>query len=199
MKWEYKSKYTKVPFSLVGVLFLTVLFLFGCSLGGTSVSSPEIDLLEPLLETGFETTLLEEGWKRENLKGTGDKWARRTSIKRTGSASAGMENQFSGSQEDDWLITPGITVTENSELRFYRCSAWADLYHYNGVWVSTVDQDPDNFHELVELGEAPDGGWYFFSIDLSAYAGQTIYVAFVYKYTASVGDGFYIDDVEITQ
>ena len=67
------------------------------------------------------------------------------------------------------------------------------------MWVSTVDQNPANFNELVELGEAPDGGWYFFSIDLSAYAGQTIYVAFVYTYNDSVGDGFYIDDVEITQ
>ncbi|MFP4383542.1 MAG: choice-of-anchor J domain-containing protein, partial [Spirochaetia bacterium] len=127
------------------------------------------------------------------------KWARRTNIMRTGSASAGMENQFTGSQEDDWLITPGITVTENSELRFYRLSAWYDLYKYNGVWVSTDDQDPANFSELEELGEAPDDGWHFYSIDLSDYAGQTIYAAFVYTYTNSVGDSFYIDDVEITQ
>ena len=112
---------------------------------------------------------------------------------------SGTEAVLSGSAEDDWLITPGITVTENSELRFYRLSSFYSAYQYNGVHVSTVDQEPDNFSELEELGQAPDSGWQKFVIDLSGYAGQTIYLAFVYQYNTSAGDGFYIDDVEITQ
>jgi hypothetical protein len=37
--------------------------------------------------------------------------------------------------------------------------------------------------------------WYYVSIDLSAFAGQNIYVAF--KYTGQDGHGWYVDDIYI--
>jgi hypothetical protein len=38
--------------------------------------------------------------------------------------------------------------------------------------------------------------WYYVSIDLSAFAGQNIYVAF--KYTGQDGHGWYVDDIYIS-
>ncbi|GEM_PF-2376316 len=99
---------------------------------------------------------------------------------------------------DNWLITPAITLKNSSELTF-AIAAMDNTYpddHY-GVYISTTDTSPSSFTLLYEetIQPAPgkaitsgsfgkfgnakaQGTWRERTVDLSAYDGQTVYIAF---------------------
>ncbi|MDR0748609.1 MAG: choice-of-anchor J domain-containing protein [Tannerellaceae bacterium] len=100
---------------------------------------------------------------------------------------------------DNWLVTPAITLTEGNILRYYVNNIAPYPEHY-GVYISTSDDVPGTFEPLREqtLASPPaqpvvkpalktvkpgapqyaQGVWEERTIDLSAYAGQTVYLAF---------------------
>ena len=80
---------------------------------------------------------------------------------------------------DDWLITPMTNVAAGSNLSFWAKSYTADygLERFR-VGVSTTGMDPADF-TIISDGdyvEAPVEEWTEFVYDLSAYAGQSVYV-----------------------
>ena len=104
---------------------------------------------------------------------------------------------------DNWLISPAISLTNKNMLEYY-INAQSVAYpseHY-GVYISTTNKNLSSFTLLYEetltaspgnkvngnekesmfrSGDRPDyvqGAWYQRMIDLSAYAGQTVYIAF---------------------
>jgi M6 family metalloprotease-like protein len=102
---------------------------------------------------------------------------------------------------DNWLVTSAITLTNNNKLRYYvsaQDASWAAEKY--GVYISTSNTVPGTFTELfgeIMTGSpgmpvdnpAPgafrssgpqyvQGSWYERTIDLSAYNGQTVYIAF---------------------
>jgi hypothetical protein len=120
---------------------------------------------------------------------------------------------------NDWLITPEVTAADGMQISFMAKSITADygLERFN-VAVSTTGTDPGDF-TVISGGsyvEAPVD-WTPFSYDLSAYAGQNIYIgiqcvsndAFMFmiddlsvgmakdKSKAFVGYTVYLDDVEV--
>jgi len=80
---------------------------------------------------------------------------------------------------DDWLITPQISIGSNFEFSFFAKSV-TDQYGLERfrVKVSTTDTDINSFTTLSEGDylEAPTT-WTKYSYDMSAYFGQNIYVA----------------------
>ncbi len=102
----------------------------------------------------------------------------------------------SDAAQEGWLISPRISLNgvTTAELSFNTREAWAEDYTYEGVWVSTTGTNPSNFQEVWTQSNPMDS-WYYVSIDLSAFAGQNIYVAF--KYTGQDGHGWYVDDIYI--
>ena len=103
---------------------------------------------------------------------------------------------------DNWLVTPAITLTANNSLTYYVNAQDADYAaeHY-GVYISTTGNIvPNDFSLLFEetmtaspgkpvANPAPamfrsggpqyaQGTWYERTVDLSAYSGQTVYLAF---------------------
>ncbi len=80
---------------------------------------------------------------------------------------------------DDWIISPQITLGINSSITLW-VKSYTDLYGletYN-VLISTTDNNPASF--TVISGPAPLEApivWTEVSIDLSAYDGMTVYVA----------------------
>ena len=103
---------------------------------------------------------------------------------------------------DNWLVTPAITLTGNNKLSYYVNAQDADYAaeHY-GVYISTSSNIVPNdfsllFEETMKASPGkPDGNpvpgfsrsggpqylpgaWYERMIDLSAYEGQTVYLAF---------------------
>jgi len=103
---------------------------------------------------------------------------------------------------NNWLITPQIHIPEDSiepVLDYYVATyqLWPDHY---GVYVSTMGTATSDFTLLLQ--ETPPGGnsenqvWTYKSIDLSAYAGTDIYIAFRHFNSS---DNFWImlDDVRV--
>lgn len=100
---------------------------------------------------------------------------------------------------DRWLVTPQVTVpTTNPMLVFDIAgvnfgpeSPYAESLK---VMVSTTDNQKASFSVLEDLGNLSEGN-NTYGVDLSSYAGQSIYLAFA-CYTAD-GTYFYLDNVEV--
>lgn len=100
---------------------------------------------------------------------------------------------------DRWLVTPQITVPTSNPMLLFDImgvnygpeSPYAESLK---IMVSTTDNQKASFTVLNDLGNLPAGN-NTFAVDLSAYAGQQVYLAFA-CYTA---DGMYIflDNVEV--
>jgi len=85
-----------------------------------------------------------------------------------------------GQYNDDWLISPRITLGTNSSVRF-----WASTYQeYQGrserfqVLVSTGGTEPNEF-TLISEGDyiEPPLEWQEYTFDLNDYNGQSVYIA----------------------
>ncbi len=96
-----------------------------------------------------------------------------------------------GEVADNWLVSPQVTIepTRQEELiilQFYYAWTEPDYYVYHGLWVSLGSGDPadGDFFELTELAPDPEedpGYFYGYAYDISALAGHTFYLAFVYQ------------------
>lgn len=97
---------------------------------------------------------------------------------------------------DDWLFTPQLAATT-----FDTVSLWArsldDQYGLEDfeIGVSTTDTDPASFTILQVNNDAPVT-WTQYTVDISAYTGQSIYIAIhVFSYDVYA---FFMDDFEVT-
>ncbi|MBU46965.1 MAG: hypothetical protein CMD28_05995, partial [Flavobacteriales bacterium] len=89
---------------------------------------------------------------------------------------------------DDWMITPAISLTNNSlpkTLLFDVCSGDATVLDGIEIYVSTTGNTPTDFlattalYNSTGIGEPYMGqGWATREIDITAYSGQTISIAF---------------------
>lgn len=85
-------------------------------------------------------------------------------------------------RSDDWLVTPGISVSTGDILVFMEQGDdyWQDTLE---VWVTTTGQTPDDFLNngtRLDVFRMSLGVWGQKTYSLSAYAGQTIYIGFRY-------------------
>ncbi|MDR2928984.1 MAG: DUF2436 domain-containing protein [Cytophagaceae bacterium] len=117
----------------------------------------------------------------------------------SGAVAAGF-GQANGYPQEGWLVTPPITIPETGfyALRFWTMSNLPENMVYNGVWISTTDNNPESFTELYAL-TADDVTWDYKQIEqlLTAYSGQTVYIGF--KYTGQGGNSWFIDDISIAE
>lgn len=86
---------------------------------------------------------------------------------------------------NNFLVSPRVTLPENAVMLFY-ASAMDEAYpaeHFGVAISTTVNDDPLAFTLLQEWtlsakgDENRQGGWHRYSVDLSAYAGQEVYLA----------------------
>jgi hypothetical protein len=144
-----------------------------------------------LIEDFTGTTFPPAGWLAIN-NDTGTKnWVRNTGKFNSAPASASSSWESSTITNNDWLISPKVTVSTGDDLTFYHSSNGFDevlvvkvglTNDPNGAW-TTIDSLIDNTPSV----------WTFESYDLSAFNGQEVYIAFVNRGL----DQFtlYIDDV----
>jgi hypothetical protein len=124
----------------------------------------------------------------------------------TGSGAIYHADDNIASATSAWIVTAPYTVTAatNDYLGFwYNQDYTASYYNYSGVWVSTASGDPltnpVDFVELQEFNAAfgySEDTWTEYNLDLTAYVGQTVYIAF--KYTGDWEHRFYIDDFSMS-
>ena len=155
---------------------------------------------------GFEDINTLGCWMIHDADGDGNGWLRfgdgtqnygYASHYALGSASW---NQTAGPlTPDNWLMTPSFALPVNQQmhLKWYAKGQDANDYAENySVYVSTTGNNISDFTIAVYTGTTTSS-WIQHDVDLSAYAGSTIYIAFRHYNTT---DMFYllIDNVEIT-
>ena len=156
------------------------------------------------LNEGFEgTTFPPDDWTTIHVSGT-NAWARSTGTGNASSSAFAYRKDVSGGYED-YLITPKLVPQSGEELSFYLASQYA--YDYAGttltIEISTTTPDVSAFTNVLATYTSGSSGnfetsgssdWVSKTVDVSAYVGQEIYIAFHAKdigYNADVR----IDDV----
>ncbi len=101
---------------------------------------------------------------------------------------------------NDWIVKGPIYVADpNAAIAFYQSGYYVSMIMYHGIWISTEGPDPrvNNFTELVDLSSYVPGNMSWSLVgpltELGAYAGDTVYIAFVYH--GDYDDEWYIDNV----
>ncbi len=118
-----------------------------------------------------------------------------------GEYAAASYSWFNGSTltPDNWFITPALTVPDNALLH-WAIAAQRPNYsqeHYK-VFISTSGTDVADFTQLLhqETLPAQDITWKTRQYNISAYAGQDIYVAFVHTETTDLF-AIKLDDIRL--
>ena len=101
---------------------------------------------------------------------------------------------------DNYIVTPRLTATENARFSFKACDAdmpgiAPDPEHF-GVAVSTSgNTNPSDFTMVQEWNSV--GTYTEYSVDLSAYAGQQIYIAI--RHFNTTGETYFlcVDDIKV--
>ena len=101
-----------------------------------------------------------------------------------------------------WLIMPKFSIPTGGDfmLEFWSYIYDKKYFSYSGVWVSTTNDNPLSFTEILSLSGdmIPDEVWKRIEIPLKQYAGKEIYLAF--KYTNSGGQSGHmwsVDDINV--
>ncbi|MFC0343280.1 T9SS-dependent choice-of-anchor J family protein [Epilithonimonas hispanica] len=103
---------------------------------------------------------------------------------------------------DRWMVTPSITLPANSTIALEFFARSSDVSPYDDgvkVKISTTDTEKISFTNILEIDHAvnaPIADQTPYTVDLSDYAGQTIYLSWVNDYTN--GNVLSIDDINIT-
>ena len=149
-------------------------------------------------------------WTNIN-KGSGSTniWSRGTTA-HTGTGAAQMYTD-NNSQNNDWLISPKITLTGNERLRFWaqNYSATTSEVDEISIWISDgiitsidttnmgVYDSIQGFTQVFQTG-IPIGAWQQYEVNLSQYSGDR-YIAFVRRNEPNNGWYLRLDDVEISE
>jgi hypothetical protein len=137
------------------------------------------------------------GWSMFDLDGDENAWA----LSWFNNTPGGQYSAYHGwawSYQDGWLVTPQITMPEEGffYLTFWSLVGDAAYYHKNSVLVSTGSGNPgdDDFVEVWTTEDVVEN-WVQHFINLEAYAGQDVYIAF--RYEGEWAHYWVIDDVSL--
>ncbi|HPA34048.1 MAG TPA: S8 family serine peptidase, partial [Anaerolineaceae bacterium] len=177
-------------------IFGNIEFLTDSTFAG---GDPVVVLSQNFTEEAFPPT----GWAIYDID-TGDptpsNWMRDTA--QSSSAPASAKHNYDCTQEQEgWLVSPQIAIPADgiTGLSFNQRGNWVGDLFYHGIMVSTGSGDPvlGEFIELVQPPDPLEDAWSTTPVivDLSAYADQSIYVAF--KYMGDCADDWWVDDVEV--
>lgn len=153
-----------------------------------------------VLSESFDGTFPPAGWAVfDNGVGTNISWSQNTtSFAGAGSAYTNYDCSVTASSED-WLVTPLLAITAGNTIMSYYHQQ-PDGFDYGSLYevrISTTSQTATaSFTSIDTLTESQvPTSWGLYSVDLSAYIGQSIYIAFVH--TQNCGDDYYIDELLI--
>jgi hypothetical protein len=186
---------------LLCVLAVAILLLALPALAQKAESGPQPSA-DLLTESFTSATFPPTGWTSYDIDGGGTSWARNTTATyyHTSPASAG-HNYSSAGMQDGWLVTPSLTIpAAGASLTFWEYTNYpGDLYKHSVLVCSSSCLPPTSpFTGWTEIFTYPTAtaAWRQQTVDLTAYAGQAIYIAF--RYEGDYADGWYIDDVAVT-
>ncbi|MFP9113212.1 choice-of-anchor J domain-containing protein [Flavobacterium sp. RHBU_3] len=157
--------------------------------------------------SGTEGSAGPTGWYIKNVSGPVQYWIQgngstaQPAYSGTHAAYLNKENVASGTQSEDWLVTPLFTVPANAQLKFWSrltvngdqgtsykvmigtdiTQPFTDLQTWTELTLNTVQQEYEQ--KVVDIP--------------AAYNGQQVYVAFVMM--GDDGDRWLVDDVQVVE
>ena len=146
----------------------------------------------------FDTsTTLPTGWSVIN-NGDTNTWT--ISAPGTGTANSGTNVARiyrSTAAHDDYLITPQFTVTTgvSDYLTLWGKNRSATSAEYFDILLSITDNTATAFTTTIATAVTPTTSWGKFTYDLSAYNGQTVYIAF-HSTTTNLRQ-LYLDNISV--
>jgi len=156
--------------------------------------------VELLSEAFTATTFPPTGWAIYNYDAQSTNWVRDT-VQYSSVPASAKHNYGCSADQDGWIVTPQVSVPASgiTVLKFNQRGDYTGDLEYHGILVSTGSGDPADglFVEIAQPATPPEDAWTTtpISFDLSAYAGQSIYIAF--NYTGNCADAWWIDDVQV--
>ncbi|AUR47189.1 hemagglutinin A [Porphyromonas gingivalis] len=186
--------------------------------------APASDKRTYVLNESFDTQTLPNGWTMIDADGDGHNWLSTINVYNTAThtgdgamfskswtASGGAKIDLS---PDNYLVTPKFTVPENGKLSYWVSSQEPWTNEHYGVFLSTTGNEAANFTiKLLEetLGSGKPAPMNLVksegvkapapyqerTIDLSAYAGQQVYLAFRHFGCTGIFR-LYLDDVAVS-
>lgn len=153
-----------------------------------------------VLTENFDGTFPPAGWTTfDNGVGTAVNWVQSaTSFAGAGAAFSNYDCSVATNSED-WMVSPLVAITAgNSTLSYYHRQTFATAYgSIYEVRISTTSQtNMASFTSVDLLTEAQVPLTYgIHGVNLSAYVGQSVYIAFVH--TQNCGDDYYIDELVV--
>ena len=149
---------------------------------------------------GFESGIPPTDWDSFiGVNGVGDTYNWQTyGYGYSGSCALVYWDDPDGQYSEDWLVTPQITLGENSSMTFYERQGYN--FDYGSTFYVKISTNSQNVHsDFIDLVNYDEGdftnSWSSRTIDLSAYDGQDVYLAFVM--INDDGDAWLIDNVNI--
>lgn len=98
----------------------------------------------------------------------------------SGSRTIGSIYNDDGSANDDWLMLPAMTLSDESVLTLFAAPQYIDASEESfEVMISTSGNMPESFEQQLLQHVFPQNtdSWTEFNIDLAEYAGQTVHIA----------------------
>ena len=146
------------------------------------------------IDEGFESGTIPEGWTTYNVNNDDYEW---TAYQNAGDAHSGTWMAMvkcDDSGGNDWLVTPQVTIQDGDSLSFF-AKSWFSTENMN-VLLSTTGNTINDFDVTLANVTGVGNTYVKFSYDLSAYAGQNIYLAIEW-----IQDTYamVVDDVKVGQ
>ncbi|WP_353948999.1 S8 family serine peptidase [Sporolactobacillus sp. Y61] len=170
--------------------------------GGNEVDSDlyEVSVLPPIT-TGYSQDFesVPSGWRSYGDQNSWEWGVPASGPEQAASGEKVYATNLEGNYDNDanaTLLMPPVHVAEGqSYLQFKNWYEIENNYDHGQVFVST---DQENWTSVADFTGA-GSGWSDVSVDLSAYAGQNIFIGFNLSTDSSVvRPGWYIDDVSLT-
>jgi hypothetical protein len=105
-----------------------------------------------------------------------------------------------GSAFEDWMVSPKIDLESNSVLSFYEKQDYSTEY-YSEYYIKISTNSQTNYSDFTTIESYYESdfstNYSLHQVDLSAYAGQSVYIAFVM--INDDGDSWYVDNVMVEE
>jgi pyrimidine deaminase RibD-like protein len=152
----------------------------------------------PFTETFDSTSSSEFCWTVLNVAGTADAWnTNYTTNPFAGNQCASIDTDYNAGANNDWLITPKITLTANQRIRFQsRVESAAEPNDFEVLLSTTGNAAADFTNTLIANTSYSNVTYNQLQASLAAYTGD-VYIAFHVPANGLDGWKIYIDDVVV--
>jgi hypothetical protein len=189
------------PFPSIGIAQQNLSFaLFGTGGGGGGGDCPDgLDFCEDF-EAGIpgDWTIFANEFSTGNTPWIAFTQGALGNVARSSWSSAVPEGEVS----EDYLATPLLSLGAGAYVQFDAAEAFSGEFgsEYEVLVSTTSADDPAAYATVASYTESdfplPSDGAATFTVDLSAYAGQSVYIAFLHR--QNDGDVFYLDNVGVS-